>query len=453
MKNLSFRLFITLLFLGLITSATDLKAEKIKKKTIWTFTNSTDEDANDLHIKFEDGCLPTNIIADENQIKRAGGVFTVFPNEGSPTQHDYEGGTVEVGESITLQFDTKTKPKKWWWTKDGKRIGDIESAESEDLASASYQPNIPDYLDYSVKGTGRTTGHITTLTAYNPTQKPVTLTIPLCFIPSDGNNQSYVVTSETTVTVGVNQTTSIPLEGYCADIYKPAVPNGAAMPGVSEWIFEDEHYLSNIPESTVSGNPVPAAVSGGITPTIPGTNILITKAIDQFEQPELFAQLSIAAFKNLKEKVAVLSSDLLIDPESTIQQAGWIYTAALTGDFYKVEHLLENGKKQYEAQTGKKYEKASTQEKEEFKKSMNVIYTNFKFTGGEAKIFDISDGVKTEPEDIDDPSDLPTHIRRAYDRYIVEREMGQSHNEALRRAFRQQGQRDQWGATFRRLYE
>ena len=454
MKNLSLSLIISTLFLGLFSFfSTSVEAKKIEKKTVWTFTNSTGEDANDLHMELQAGCLPTNIITDDAGIRRAGGIFTDFPNQGSPSHHDYDGGTVADGESITLQFDTETKPKKWWWTKDGERIGDIEYANSDDLASYTPQSTLPDYLEYTPRGTGRTTGHIATLSVHNPTLKPVTLTVPVCFITSDGFNQCYVVVSEVTVTVGINQTVSIPLEGYCADIYKPAVPNGASMPDVSEWIFEDENYLSSIPESAITGEPVPSEISGGITPTIPGTNTPITAIIDQFEQPELFAQLSIAAFKKLKENVAKNGKNLVVDPESTVQQSGWIFTAALRGDFYKVNHLFENAKRQKEKDTGVKHEKSAPEEQKSFEESVTVVYTSFKLIGAEAKIFNISDDVKVDPDDVDDPSDLPTHIRRAYNRYAVERDVGRSHNEALQKAFRAPGLRDRWGPTFKRLYE
>ncbi len=453
MKKLSFSSILSALLFGtFLLFSQNTFAKKIEKKTVWTFTNSTGEAANDLHMEMQAGCLPTNIITDAAGIKRAGGIFTDFPNQGSPSHHDYKGGEVEDGGSITLQFDTKTKPKKWWWTKDGDRIGDIEYADSEDLTTASFQPVIPEYLDYTVEGTNQTTGDVAIITVYNPTAKPVTVTIPVCFVPSDGNNQSYVITIEVTFTVGINQKVSVPLQGYCADIYKPAVPQGVKMPDISEWIFEDEDYLASIPMSEITGTPLSPETSGGITPTIPGTEIPITKAINQFDNPELFAQLSIAAFKNLEESCDELRNELIADKQSTIQQGGWIYTAALTGNFYKVEHLMENAKKQYEANTGEKFEKAAPEDQHELEQSVKTVHISFKLIGEHAKVLNVADTKDVDPDDVDDPSDLPTHIKNMYNRYAIERQMGNNHQTALETAVRAAGLRARWGATFRRLY-
>ena len=452
MKNLSLPLIISLLFLGFFSHASEnFEFKKIEKKTVWTFTNSTGEDANDLHMELNAGCLPTNIIVDEAGIRRAGGVFTDFPNQGSPSHHDYDGGTVANGESITLQFDTETKPKKWWWTKDGERIGDIEYADSDDLVSVTPQSPFPDYLDYSAKGTGQTTGHVITLDIHNPTAKPVTVTIPVCYVPSDGEHQGYVIIFEITVTVGINQTVSVPLKGYCADIYKPAHPLNKPVTNVENWEVEDPDYLATISHDDVTGNR-PLSENANFTATIPGTNISITKNIDQFEDPKLFAQLSIAAFKKVKEKVTEMTDELIIDPESTIQQTGWIYTAALTGDFYKVEHLLENGKKQFETQTGKKFEKASPEEQKDFENSVNVIYTSFKFTGVEAKVFKISNHVEADSNNKIDYDDLPLIIKKAYQIYKLARDMNKSHRDALRDAFSNEEMRKLWGDTFKKIY-
>lgn len=440
MKNLSFNSFgAILLFCGIfLLSASLLPAQKKGEKTVWTFTNSTGEDANDLHIHFSGGCLPTNIKEDENKIKRAGGVFTDYPKgeRASPAKHDYKGGTVAAGGSITLQFDNAVKPNKWWWTKDGKRIGDIELADSEDLASATVTPALPGYLDYRPKGTGQTTGHIANLHVFNPTSKPVTLTIPVCFIPSDGKNQSYVVASEITATIGANQETVVPLTGFCADIYKPATPAGVAMPNPEEWVFEQDGTTGSVQSSVADA------------------------VVNESENPRLFGELCIDAIKNIEQSYNTLKNDLVTpysnnpakERETVLQHTFWLYTSTLSGNPYKIENLRTNVVRQFETESGQKFKNADPATQQEINKGVQNLWSSFEMVGIEAKVLNVSNQQSIEPEDVDDPSDLPVHIRNMYNRYAVERQMGKSHDEALRTAVRAPGLRDRWGATFKRLY-
>lgn len=456
MKKLSFQSFtsiLSLLICGLfLLNSNTSFAQNNENKNVWIFTNSTGQDANDLHMEFHVGCLPTNLPADDNGIRRAGGVFVNFPTNGSPSRHDYSGGEVENGESITLQFDNATRLKKWWWTKDGRRIGNIERANSEDLSTIAFEPVVPNDLEYITTGTNQTTDQVANLSVHNPTDSPAQVYIPICYIPSDGKYQSYVITSEVAITVGANETMSIPLHGYCADIYKPAAPLGLEMPDISTWIFEDENYLETIPLDKITDPDLVDSKPGDIRPLVPGTEMPITANINAIDEPELFAQLSIAAFKNLKEASLNLQDELkTIDTKAIIQQSGWIYTAALTGNDYKIEQLKENGRQQFEASTGKKLKNAPDAVKEEFEEGVQNLWDNFKLVGQEAKVLEVT------PETADNAkgnvNDLPPLIRRAYQTYSAFRELGNSHTEAMRRAFANETSREAYGDTFKELYE
>src|SRR5687767_5393122 len=83
-------------------------------------------------------------------------------------------------------------------------------------------------------GTGQTTGHVATLSVTNSTGSPLKINPQICFIPSDGKYQPYIVVIPGhTFPPG---TTTLPLDGYCADVHSPPVPGGNDMPPVEEWI-------------------------------------------------------------------------------------------------------------------------------------------------------------------------------------------------------------------------
>ncbi len=103
----------------------------------------------------------------------------------------------------------------------------------------------PDDLVFTAKGTGRTTGHIATLSIQNPSSNDLVLKIPALFIPSSGQYQPYIVPSPKVVEVPARSTTKVDVEGYCVDIHTPPVPEGRAMPPVDEWIGKDPELFTN----------------------------------------------------------------------------------------------------------------------------------------------------------------------------------------------------------------
>jgi len=89
----------------------------------FTFNNNTGRAANDLHIEFKQAVEP---------VAGATGNYGPFPNaQGSGTSKvDFDGGTVVNGGSASIKFKTgssKITIKKWWWTRDGVRIGHVHT--------------------------------------------------------------------------------------------------------------------------------------------------------------------------------------------------------------------------------------------------------------------------------------------------------------------------------------
>jgi hypothetical protein len=85
-----------------------------------TFTNNTGQQANDLHVEFDQAVTP----------QPPAGPWGPFPNENPVGQNNrnFSGGTVNNGGSATITFQnagTKITIKKWWWTKDGRQIGKV----------------------------------------------------------------------------------------------------------------------------------------------------------------------------------------------------------------------------------------------------------------------------------------------------------------------------------------
>src|SRR5687768_15379336 len=89
-------------------------------------------------------------------------------------------------------------------------------------------------LNAIATGTGKTTGHIATLNITNNTQSTIKINPQTCYIPSDGKHQPYVATiSGTFLAPGTNL---ILIKGYCANVDAQPVPDGKAMPPLSDWI-------------------------------------------------------------------------------------------------------------------------------------------------------------------------------------------------------------------------
>lgn len=439
------------------------QAQNNQNKRTWTFTNGTGRAANDLHMELVVGTVPVNIVTSATDgVRRAGGVFSEFPESGSPSHHDYAGGTVAIGGSVTLQFKDNTRPRRWWWTWNGDRIGDIENASSPDLVSVTPLQDWRDELIARPRGTGRTTGHIADLSVTNTTDKPVSITAGPSFIPSKGKYQSYVVTASDPVTIEPGATADIPLQGYCADIFAEPVPSDEALPPVSEWITPEESLpLPASGQHPPFGSGWKPRPDGSGIATFPGTDTPFPYTIDGHKHPAAFGSLAMDALNRITQAYTELQGTIQTpfsgnpakERESVIQQTFWIYTASLAGREYKMEDFAHNTLEQYAAATDKDGQDISDEEKEKLETGIEQFWGSFQATGVQAKVLaDVEQAVSYD--DIDDPDDLPKPIRPAYDRYAAERALNPktTHEEAMKKALSSKEARDKWSKIFKKLY-
>ncbi|MDO8365147.1 MAG: hypothetical protein Q7T20_00015 [Saprospiraceae bacterium] len=225
-------------------------------------------------------------------------------------------------------------------------------------------------------GTGRTTGHVATLTVHNPQPTAITAEISACFIPSEDKKQPYI-TLPTSVRLLPGETLQVALQGYCADVFAPPVPNGHPMPPVSDWIRYDE-LLSDITVPMVNTSERSANVFGSISnPREVGP--VLMKALEQIAQ----------AYDALEASGAIntpFSGDPQKQQTSILQNVLWVYEAALSGKEYRQEDFRANIIEQYETSSGHSFKKASQEDKENLETGVAQFWGTFKLVGEEAKV-------------------------------------------------------------------
>lgn len=105
------------LFAALALNATSAFAASKK----FTFPNKTGQQANDLHVEFDQGVTPK---LENNSY----GAFSNYNSSPGSSSAEFDGGTVADKGNTAIRFENtgnKITIKKWWWTKDGERIGEI----------------------------------------------------------------------------------------------------------------------------------------------------------------------------------------------------------------------------------------------------------------------------------------------------------------------------------------
>lgn len=268
---------------------------------------------------------------------------------------------------------------------------------------------IPELL-YAVKGTGRTTGHVITLTVQNPTAKTCTFDLPACYIPPTGKYQPYVVPHPAAITVGPGGIVEVPLQGFCTDIHRPPVPVGESVVPVSSWVFPDpavpaESYF--VADSSAWTPIAPNAVST-VVPVIPGTDTHWPYTLDTEKDPGATAGIFLDVINRIRQQYDVMREQNLIttpfsgnadkERESVIQQTFWIYTAAITGTGYDKENFTQQTVKQYETYSGKPISAAPPETKEKMEEGIDQFWGTFQAVGVEAKIIAQPDGGGSQPE-------------------------------------------------------
>ncbi len=271
-------------------------------------------------------------------------------------------------------------------------------------------------LQVTATGTGQTTGHIANLSITNTTGSTIKINPQKCYIPSAGTYQPYVATiPATSVPPG---TSSIQVQGYCANVDAKPVPAENPMPPVSEWIPviqpgiiipQGGNYLLTTPavaafkaeDITVlvqspGYTPLPPKDAQPITTTWPNTNTPFEGKITPESHPKPFAPVLVEALNSIstafdKLKLAgdintPFSGDPEKEREAVIQQTFWIYTARITGNEYQKEDFSEKVIRQYEDNTDTKVKSLPKEEMLKLENGIEAFWNTFTNLRIEAKL-------------------------------------------------------------------
>jgi hypothetical protein len=341
---------------------------------------------------------------------------------------------VEKNKEVLDWFD-KNFPKK-----DGKRL------------NISFDSGSMDHLIATATGTGNTTGHVATLTLTNPTGLPITATFDDAYIPSSGEYQPYIVPSMDPITVVPGQTISLPLHGYCADVFSKPVPFGEVLPPFSNWVSTALTGQSAlVPDLSMGWIPV-TPVGTGLVPTIPGTSQPIGYTIDPQRYPAEaapFLASALEAIANAYDQMVKsgqittpFSGNPAKEQEAVIQQTLWIYAAGLSGKEYSKEDFRANIIRQYETATGRIFAKQDEKTHQAVEQGVTDFWNAFEAVGVEAKVL----------SNVQDNTDTP--LKEAnYEQYKHYRDMGQNHDKAMEHAVGIPDKRKSWSGEFKERYE
>lgn len=225
-------------------------------------------------------------------------------------------------------------------------------------------------LVFNPVGTGNTTGDVAFLTIFNPSDKAVNGTIGPFFIPGDALYQAYIIPASIKIDIQAFDSVQVSLQGWCADISKPPVPEGKLMPPFHSWIsIKDDNEISNL-DSSFYINPV--------------------------QNPELIAPYYLKAIKEismaydslkLMDSVKTPFNDFADkEREAVIQQTFWIYTSYILGEPYTINDFRERTYSQFEENSNGKVQTLPAQQKETLDKGIADFWVTFEAVGEKAKI-------------------------------------------------------------------
>lgn len=247
-------------------------------------------------------------------------------------------------------------------------------------------------------GTGRTTGHIATLTVSNPGKEPLTLNIGPFLIPSSGKFQGYGVPGVYDVVVPPKGSVDIPLNGYCTNPFVPPVSPGADMPRFDTWATPGETPFiipgtTLRPEDGFISIPVVDSLPGL---TYPGTGIPFPYTINIDAHPDKAAELVIDILHALEttyndlEQTGGIVTPFAADPptqrEAVIQQTFWIIIGILTGRAYEFTDFRDNLVQQFETNTNTPLSNAPPRQQEALENGIEEFWSTFQLVGMEAKV-------------------------------------------------------------------
>lgn len=251
----------------------------------------------------------------------------------------------------------------------------------------------------AARGTGRTTGHIITLTVRNDSNQPVELSSAMFYIPSDGKYQGYVGWPAPGQIVPPGATQDVPVEGYCSSVRLPPVPAGEALPPLEDWIV-----------STGATGPVEIpAVDNPAAPglaLVPGTDTPLPRAVSVEDEPMVAVPLLLAAIGEIEqatdelqesgELVTPFSSNPDRERQAVVQQTFWIFAAELENEEpYTQEEFTERLEAQYENSTGVAIAEAPEEDQQQLERGAGDFWNAFQLVGAEAKVINVSPGVRS----------------------------------------------------------
>lgn len=246
-------------------------------------------------------------------------------------------------------------------------------------------------LSLYARGTGRTTGHIATIFASNPTDLVIRMRIGPCFIPSSGQSQAYVVPGEYLLEVPPMGVVQQPLRGYCANVDRPPVHAGEGLSPVGSWVSWQEGWP--LPETGAAlqhpfaplADPQAQAIL-----TWPGTSRAFPYTLDINRHPQAATRLLLHYLSAVTRAVDGLqeqqSANLrMTEREALIQQVFWTFTAALEGHRYGEEQF----RRLYEEQWREVRNEARAAPPESVLAEAGDIWSHIALVGAEAKVLPV----------------------------------------------------------------
>lgn len=306
-----------------------------------------------------------------------------------------------------------------------------------------------------ITSTGKTTGHIATMTVKNTGNKAVLFTLGQAIIPSKEfetekgiqKSQPQIHTGNIAQEIAPGETAEIPLEGYCLDVGKPPVPNGENFVGFDDWVRiekgSDDNPIPapdalnpagpNADELPPSFKPIQKGIVEIPPPdemnpdgpnnsewdlTYPGTDKPFNYTIDISEHPEDAARIVFPIVEKItrtydqlqqnEEIKTPFSQDENRQREAVIQQAIWMTSSLLQGQMYGKEDFGKRMEEQYEEASGVNMDEAPKEQKEQFENGINQFWDTFELVGEKAKVIkkkDLSPETKRGDEEANDCCD------------------------------------------------
>lgn len=254
-------------------------------------------------------------------------------------------------------------------------------------------------LIFNASGTGRTTGHVVSLTIYNPTQEDRSMKVGPYLIPSADTTQGYVIPEEQTLMIKSGSAKTIDLYGYCTNPYLPPVREAGKLRPYKDWVntYKSIDLRPEMELATYRGfEPVTAMNRDSLQLVFPDTDSYFNYIIDIDEFPQTsaaFVKKLIVhieeAYNKLYEENGVdtpFNFDELRQQEAVIQQSFWIAICLMKGTPYGEEQLRLNLIKQYESLINKPYKQFSESTKRQLENGINSFWTTFIEVGKEAGV-------------------------------------------------------------------